>query len=314
MPTLDENVASNELSKQVHDEVSLRAFIEIIRQNLVLIGLVTFLFLLFSIVYSLQQPNVYTADTLLAPVDDGAPSSISSIAGQFGGLASLAGINLASGGGEKVTLAVEMLKSRAFITKFIERHQLLVPLMASKGWDRGKDKLVYDDDIYDDKLAEWKFKSKKSPTNWEAVKKFRSIYSVNKNKTTGYITLRVSFYSPTIAKEWLELIVKDINTEIKNREVAEAEKTIEYLNEQLEKIAITEVKSIFYKLIDSQYKTIMLAEVKDEFVLTMVDPPVIPEEKSSPRRSLIVLVFGFLGMCLSLVIVFLRYLYEKRIL
>ena len=47
----------------------------------------------------------------------------------------------------------------------------------------------------------------------------------------------------------------------------------------------------------------MLANVREEYVLKVLDPPVVPEEKSEPKRAIIVLLIsifgGFLGCVFS---------------
>ena len=59
------------------------------------------------------------------------------------GLASLAGVNLSGGGSDKTALAIEVLKSREFISKYIDKHRILVSLMAAKGWDRSNFEVSY---------------------------------------------------------------------------------------------------------------------------------------------------------------------------
>lgn len=72
------------------------------------------------------------------------------LAGQFGGLASLAGINFgASGGVDKVKMAIEVMKSRQFTNDFIQNHNILPDLMAAKKWNMSDDSISYDNEIYD---------------------------------------------------------------------------------------------------------------------------------------------------------------------
>ena len=90
------------------------------------------LFAILSVIYAINQPNIYRATTLLAPASEqGGAGGLAKMAGQFGGLASLAGINLGGGGTDKTGLALEVLKSRVFIEEFINKHQLIVPLMVA---------------------------------------------------------------------------------------------------------------------------------------------------------------------------------------
>ena len=88
-------------------------------------------------------------------------------------------------------------------------------------------------------------------------------------------------------------------------DIAEAEKSIGYLTDALEKTAIADMQQIFYQLIEKQQQTKMLANVRDEYVFKVIDPAVVPEKKSGPKRALICLLLvtsAFLISCLVLIV------------
>ena len=70
----------------------------------------------------------------MAPAGDAGGGGISKLAGQFGGLASLAGF-LPDDGVNKSELGLEVLKSRKFVREFVERHKITPQLMAVDYWD-----------------------------------------------------------------------------------------------------------------------------------------------------------------------------------
>ena len=88
------------------DEIDLRELFTTIWAGKVLIIGVTSVFAVLAVVYALMQPNIYRSEALLAPVQAG--DSASSLASKFGGLASLAGVNLGGGGMDKTSLAIEL--------------------------------------------------------------------------------------------------------------------------------------------------------------------------------------------------------------
>ena len=53
------------------------------------------------VVYAINKPNVYTAQGLYMPKGAKEGGSLAKLAGQFGGLASMAGINLGGGSADK---------------------------------------------------------------------------------------------------------------------------------------------------------------------------------------------------------------------
>ncbi|MCZ4253677.1 Wzz/FepE/Etk N-terminal domain-containing protein [Pseudoalteromonas shioyasakiensis] len=248
-------------------------------------------------IFAITRPNIYQSEALLAPVESEDRGGLASLAGQFGGIASLAGLNLGSGSVSNVNLAIEILKSKRFISEFIEKHDILIELMAVDGWVMGTGELSIDNDIYDVEKKKWirdvnpPLKSK--PSSQEAYKEFRKIFFVFTEEETGMVRISIEHYSPIIAQQWVNLLVKDINDEMKLRDVQEAEKSIEFLKGQIENTQVTDIKSVLYSLIEEQAKTIMFANVRDEYVFKTIDPPLVAEEKIKPKRA-VMSILGFI--------------------
>ena len=66
------------------------------------------------------------------------------------------------------------------------------------------------------------------------------------------------------------------------------------------------MQQVFYQLIESETRTVMLANAQDEYVFETVDPAVVPQEKSSPKRALIAILATMMGGMLSVFVVFVR--------
>lgn len=242
---------------------------------------------------------------------------LSALASQFGGLASLAGVNLgAKGGTDKTQLAIEVLKSRQFTSDFIQKHNILADLMAAEKWDRDTDKLIYDEDTYSEATNTWLREVdaplKPEPSMQEAYKVFSKILSVSSDKETGMVTLSIEHLSPTVAQQWASWLVQDINKVMKERDVAEANRSSEFLNKQIALTNVADIKTILYKLVEEQAKTIMFAEVRDEYVFKTIDPALVPEEKAKPKRALICVLGTMLGGILGLTLVLVRYFIKKK--
>jgi len=297
------------------DEIDLRELWNVIWQGKWVLIVVTFVFAVASVFYALSLPNIYKSEALLAPSEESSGGGLARMAGSLGGLASLAGVNLGGGPSDKTTIAIEVLKSREFISKFVERHDLLVPLMAAKGWGRGEDKLIIDKDIYDERNKKWTREAKPprgvEPSLLEAYKQFIKLLNVSKDEKTGLVRLSIEHYSPFLAKAWVDMLILDVNEEIKQRDVLEANKSIEYLSDQLKKMSIADMKAIFYELIEEQTKTVMFAEVRDEYVFKTIDGAVAPELKSSPNKPLVCVLGTLLGGFLALLVVLVRHFWTK---
>ncbi len=298
------------------DEIDLRELFKALWRGKWIIIVTTFIFAIGSVIYALSLPNIYKADTLLAPSESSNGGGLAKMAGQLGGLAALAGVNLNSADASQVDLAVQVMKSRQFINRFIRTHNLLVPLMAAKDWDSKNDKLILDQEIYNKEEDKWLREPQglreAKPTQQEAYEVFiKQHLQVSQDKETGLYTISVKHYSPFIAKQWVMLLVEDINKVMRERTISETSKNLLYLNTQLEKTSLTDMQSTFYKLIEEQTKSLMLAEVQEEFVFKVVDPAVTPELKYAPKRAFICLLGTLFGGFIGVVISLLRYFLSK---
>jgi uncharacterized protein involved in exopolysaccharide biosynthesis len=125
------------------------------------------------------------------------------------------------------------------------------------------------------------------------------------------VSIDIEFYSPTLAKKWLKLLVADLNEFMRVQDQKDAQASIDYLKEQLENIQVTTMETVFYQLIEEQKKNMMLTQVKAEYVLKTIDPAQVPEEKAGPKRALIVVLGTMLGGMLSVLLVLVRYFKNK---
>ncbi|MGI2949468.1 Wzz/FepE/Etk N-terminal domain-containing protein [Vibrio alginolyticus] len=304
-------------SKATDDEIDLRELFKALWKGKWIIIATTFIFAIGSVLYALSLPNIYKADALLAPAESSNGGGLSKMAGQLGGLAALAGVNLGAGESSQTDLAVQVMKSRQFVEAFIKKHDLLVPLMAAKDWDLATNQLVLDEEIYNHTTGEWLREPEglrgSTPTAQEAFRVFsEEVLSVKQDKETGLYVVSVKHYSPYVAKQWVDWLIEDINKVMRERTIAETSQNLAYLNTQLRKTAVADMQSTFYKLIEEQTKSLMLAEVQEEFVFKIVDPAVIPELKDGPKRAIICVLGILLGVMFGLAIVFVRLASRKN--
>ncbi len=292
------------------EEVDLRKLFHILWAGKWLIGSIAVAATVVAAIIALMLPNVYRAEALLAPNDQESAGGLSALADQYGGLASLAGINLGDRSTDKTALGLEILKSRKFISEFIERHDSLVPLMAAKRWDAETGELTIDADDYDVAAKKWirdvRLPKKTTPSLQEAHEEFMEIVSIGHDKNSGFVTVAVEHFSPLIAKDWVDWLIDDLNSTIMHQDVAEAEQSIEYLTKQIENTSLAELQSVFFKLIEEQTKIIMLANVSPEYVFKTIDPAVVPEIRAKPRRVSIAVLTMLFGLLVGAVVVIVR--------
>jgi len=317
--TLKNTTQQNEFAHNhniADDEIDLRELFAAIWQGKWTIIIITTLFAIASVIYAIKQPNIYKSEALLAPAEQEQQGGLGALAGQFGGLASLAGVNLGSGGGaDKTQMALQVLKSRQFTSDFIQKHNILLDLMAAKTWDMQTNTVVYDSEMYDAQNKKWlrevQAPFKPEPSMQEAFKVLSKIISAEPDKENGMITLSIEHVSPFIAQQWVNWLVQDINQTMKERDVVEANKSAEFLTQQIEQTKIADIRTVLYKLVEEQTKTIMFANVRDEYAFKTIDAALVPEEKFKPKRALICVLGVLLGGMLSVMIVLIRHFSTK---
>ncbi|WP_394186248.1 Wzz/FepE/Etk N-terminal domain-containing protein [Pseudoalteromonas tetraodonis] len=306
------NLANGSVTNNIaDDEIDLRELFSVIWQGKLIVIALTILFSVASVLYAISLPNIYKSEALLAPAEAQQQGGLGALAGQFGGLASLAGVNLGAGGGvDKTQLALEVLKSRKFTSEFIQKYNILPNLMAAEAWNRETNTVVYDEELYIAEQDKWirdvKAPFEAEPSMQEAYKEFRKSVNANLDKESGMITIAVEHVSPYIAEQWVNWLIQDINKTMKARDVLEANKSTEFLTQQLEQTQITDIRAVLYKLVEEQTKTIMFANVRDEYVFKTIDPALVSEEKFKPKRALICILGALLGCFLGVTIVLIR--------
>ena len=288
---------------QYDDEIDLRELFGVLWAGRLKIIVITAVFALASVVYALSVPNQYKATALLSPAQSSG-GGLSGALGQLGGLASLAGVSIGGGGSSEAQVAQEIMKSWNFIEGFIKSNDLAVEIYAAEGWSKSSNSLQINSDLYDESDSQWVVENNESgalgpPSSWNLFKRFLGMLSVSEDKTSGLVSVSIEYYSPQIAKHWLDLYVAAINGHMQERKMAEVTRNITYLEAQIKKTNIAEMKEVFYTIIEEQIKSKMLAEASPDYAFVPVSPSMVPEEKSQPKRALICILGTLLGGMLS---------------
>ena len=298
---------NSQTNDQYDDEIDLRELFGVLWGNKIKIIGITAVFAVVSVIYALSIPNQYKASALLAPAQQQS-GGLSGALGQLGGLASLAGVSIGGGDSSESQVAQEIMKSWSFIEGFIAVNDLAVEVYAAEGWSRESNQLKFDNDVYEVKTKTWLVENDNigqlgPPTSWQLFEKFSEMLAVSEDKKSGLISVSIEYYSPQIAKQWLDLYILSINKHMQARQVVKVSNNIEYLEAQIEKTSITEMQEVFYTIIEEQIKSQMLAEASPDYAFVAVSPSMVPEEKSQPKRALICILGTLLGGILSVLTV-----------
>ena len=267
----------------IDEEIDLYQVWILLKKYKVLLASIITLSVVVSLGYAFFTTPLYRSEVVVASVSAKDKSVLAGLSTQFGGLASLAGVDI---GGSDNTLAKQLagLESRAFIIPFLDEQQLLPILFADK-WDSTK--------------QNWAVGENETPTLLTGYEYFvEKVLSVSKSVKTGLITLSIDWEDPEKAANWANQLISAFNDYQRKLAIRDAEKSITYLNKQLEETKIASVQEAISRLIESQTEVIMLANVKQDYALQVLDPAVPMEKAHSPNKTLIVILGGLLG-CLS---------------
>ena len=294
----------DDLQDTYDDEIDFRELFSTLWLNKKFILILTGIFAVLSVIFSLSLTNLYTSQALLVPT-----SLNSNSTSQYSALASVAGVNLGDSSPD-VTLAIAFINSKKIIRQLIKHESFLPDLMAAKKWHIKSNSIIYDDDLYDKKNKKWvrevDFPFQQVPSEQEAFALFSKQINISEDKKNQLVTLSVEHISPSVAQQWTEWIIDEANTMVANLRIEEAESSINYLNEQIKLTPYAELRTIFFNLIQQNTQNMMLAKVSKQYALSIIDPPLIPEMKSNPQRALICILGTLLGGMLSLLIILVR--------
>lgn len=292
----------------VQDEIDLAVLFKALFQGKWIIISFTSIASIIVVIYSLSLPNIYKAEALLVPL-----SSNDNVGGNLqdiGGLASLAGISL----GDSVdmsAIAIEKLHSLSFFEAKILPQINLPDLMAVKSWNPSSNLITYDEEIYDASTQTWTREitplQTPQPSAQESFIAFMEHVGGLKDLKTTFVTIFAKHQSPFIAKEWADLVIRELNSFYREKDKTEAMYAVDYLNKQLSETRLSEVKLVISEVLAQQIQTLSLIEANENYVFDFIDPPVVKEKKSEPRRAIICIVGALLGGFLGAIVALFRF-------
>lgn len=244
-----------------------------------------------SVCVLLLSTPVYRATAVLVPVAD--QRAVGGVAGALdglGGLASLAGLSFSSGSAATEE-ALAVLRSRAFLQKFIADRNLL-PVIFHEQWDTSQER--------------WRLELSRQPTLAKAHEQFASkVLSVTHDKKTGLITISVTWRDRNIAARWANELADQINGEMRARAIVQADGYRSYLERELAAAQYVETRDAINRLIEAQIKDRMLATVNRDFAFRVVDRALAPDADRPlwPRKALLLVGGPILGLLASMFVV-----------
>jgi len=234
------------------------------------------------IAYAFLATPQYRGSVIMMPRENEmAGGGLQGLLGQFGGLASIAGLSLGSIDGQE---AIACLKSRALFTQFANEQNLL-PVLFREQWDTVS--------------GHWRAGLRRIPTMDDAWATFdKGIRRVNEDTKTRVITLEITWKNRQQAAFWANELVRLANDELRRRALLETSASIASLEEQLARTDAVELRQSISKLLEAQLNRSVVAKSRRDYAFNVIDPAVVPDARRfvSPHRFLLAIISVPLGL------------------
>ena len=312
------------------DTISLWEIIAILKKNIALILITPTILCTFTIIYVLfiVKP-VYTSSATIIPA--GGESSM----GKMAGMAAQFGISVPGGGGGPKMVYPEIIKSRTLAKKMLNKRfdtqefgkkQSLLRLLTYKNEEPevGTDTLIIN-----------------------GMEAFISSVSVSEDIKSSIVTVSIDASEPKLAADiatalideldihqkqfntkqaakkriFIEARIKDVNVDLvraeeslkdfrtQNRKYVDSPSLLLEFERLLREV---EVQKQLYITLKQEFEMAQIEEVEESDILHILDAPEIPLFRSKPKRSLMVILAGILGLGMGTVLAFGRNWYQNE--
>jgi len=312
------------------DTISLWEIMAIIKKQIKLILTVPTILCTLAIIYVLWIANpVYTSSATIIPANsEGSMNKMAGLASQFG-------ISVPGGGGGTKMVYPEIIKSRTLAKKMLHKkfdtvefgpNQSLLRLMT-----------------YRDEEPEF------GPDTLEQMGLLAFIESVTVSEDikTSIVTVSVDASEPKLAADITTALIDELDIHQKKFNTEQAAKKRIFIEERIKEVNVdlmraeeslkdfrlqnrnyagspsllleferlmreTEVQKQLYITLKQEFEMAQIEEVEESDILYVLDKPEIPLARSKPKRKLVVVLAGFLGLGLGTMGAFMKNWYDTE--
>jgi LPS O-antigen subunit length determinant protein (WzzB/FepE family) len=281
-------IDNRKLDSQEDFEISLLELYSLIFKNKISIGLITVFFSLSSVFYSLSLDKYYSASLLMMPAENSAQPQ-----GMTGLLSGFVSGQSVFGGTNNNKEALAILQSRIFVESFISREELMPKLFP-------KD--------FDENTTSWN--SDEIPTLKDGYQLITDSLKINMDDTLIRITLVI--HDPELAADIVNSMTKAVNNHIRQESIEESQRSIFFLETEINKTNLATSIAMLYRLIEQQTQTIMMANTREDYAFKVIDPARAPISPAGPNRRVIVIISTLIGFIVSIFITLVINLVKSR--
>ena len=299
---------------QNSNEIDISKLLSELRNKKFFIFAIGISFFLFSIFYSLFLPNKYSSFAIIKASDDfGNESSIDQ---SLSSITGLVGIGLGAGSNTQEYI-IEVLKSHELFKEVLLNNPTFKQkLVAASSYSYSENKIFYKENIFNEKTNEWTRSPPKGrtliPSSQEVFQEFvlPNLTIIKRSRNSDLIEVTFTHLSPVFAQDFVDTLLNTLNQSSRRKDLLETELSLEYLEGRFKNTTQVTIRNTISNLLSSQLNKQMMANAKENYLIEVIESPLIAEIKSSPNRSLIVLNSTMIGFLLA--IIFYIFLYLRK--
>lgn len=304
------NIQENTPEYLQEDEIDLRelwaTLMKYKREIVKLSAIVTLL----ALIYAMSIPNSYKSYALLIPQEQSKPS----LSGGLSALAGMAGVSLNGGSADAFSSLEAILKDYSFNKTVINKYDLLKRISSSEqeknmvfafGFEGFYWLLNGGEDYEGDSQKENVF---------SAHQALQGMLSLSSDKKTGLITLSAVTKDRFLAKELVEIYLKELTEHLKQMEIKEVLKKIKFYKQELATANDIQLKTQISGLLSSLVQKRVLSSSNEFYVVSQMIAPRVAQiqEKTKPKRSLILVLAVILSLIIGVLGVFFKEFLNKN--
>lgn len=282
----------NEMNKNAQyvceeDEIDLIELFAVIWKRKLFIIVIVFIVSLATVIGTLMMDNIYSSKAVLKPSAQDS-SKLSSLMGSFGGIASLAGIDI-GGSNDNIYFSMEnLLNNQEFISEIVKKYKLEPEIFA--------------DDYEKIKSDEGFLKNYK----YFVFKAVKEVVSLSQDKKSNFITLGVEHKNPEFAKKLVDILMLELSEKIKANELENINEKIANFKKEIDEASDITLKTKLAEVVSSLVQSKVLSKAQKYYGFTIISEPYVPDmkDKVKPKRSLICVVAFVTSFMFAIFLVF----------
>ncbi len=289
------------------DDIDLITIFKVLISDWKKIAILSLILTLISSIFILQMKDSYKSFSLMVAIEK--DSDMSSLASQYSGIASMAGINVSSGA-DNGDIAVAKINSREFFNHLTTFDDVLPNILAAEAYDIKDKKVIFNEKLYDSEKGIW-LQGRPSMEKAYNIYKKQMLW-IRKAGDTKFISITIKHISPEFSHRMITLIFDEINNLTREKDNTETSQSLAYLEDLLPNTKIKDVKETISKLIESQIQKNMLSEIREDYFLEYLDKSIVPENPDSLSKKVLLLLSFLMNLIFSSLVFLIRFYFGRN--